>query len=176
MSQPVTDFPVRGSADHTYFSMTKSLCRVCKKSVDAKIVFRDDAVWFDKFCPEHGAQEVIVSSSVEWYLDCLSFLAPHRPPKTEVSAEGCPFDCGPCVSHQQKVYLPVVPITSACNLDCPICYTVNKNDAAHRLSREDMGLILKHLLDDHEELDIINFTGGEPTLHPELPEPARKAS
>ena len=173
MSQPVTDFPVRGSADHTYFSMTKSLCRVCKKSVDAKIVFRDDAVWFDKFCPEHGAQEVIVSSSVEWYLDCLSFLAPHRPPKTvktEVSAEGCPFDCGPCASHQQKVFLPVVPITSACNLDCPICYTVNKNDAAHRLSREDMGLILKHLLDDHEELDIINFTGGEPTLHPELPE------
>jgi tetraether lipid synthase len=26
------------------------------------------------------------------------------------------------------------------------------------------------LLEDHPELDIINFTGGEPTLHPQLPE------
>src|SRR5713226_3812851 len=33
-----------------------------------------------------------------------------------------------------------------------------------------MQRILDHLLADHAELDIINFTGGEPTLHPELPE------
>ena len=30
--------------------------------------------------------------------------------------------------------------------------------------------ILEHLAEDHDELDIINFTGGEPTLHPQLPE------
>src|SRR5207244_1609788 len=98
--------------------------------------FRDDRVFFDKFCPEHGKQEVCVASSVEWYLDALSFVAPNTPPRTvrkDVSPQGCPFDCGPCASHQQKVYLPVVPITSACNLDCPICYTVNKNDDAHQL-------------------------------------------
>jgi len=165
--------PTRATADHTYFSYTKSLCAQCKQSVDAKIVFRDEAVWFDKFCPDHGKQHVRVASSIEWYLDALSFVAPNTPPKRvlkEVSAQGCPFDCGPCSSHQQKVYLPVVPITSACNLDCPICYTVNKNEGAHQLSRESMQKILDHLLLDHAELDIINFTGGEPTLHPELPE------
>jgi hypothetical protein len=43
--------------------------------------------------------------------------------------------CGPCKSHQQKVYMPVVPITSACNLDCPICYTVNKNDESRTCCR-----------------------------------------
>jgi uncharacterized radical SAM superfamily Fe-S cluster-containing enzyme len=84
--------------------------------------------------------------------------------------EGCPFDCGACPQHQQKVYLPVIPITSSCNLDCPICYTVNKNDHAYRTSKEEMRKILEHLVADHPELDIINFTGGEPTLHPELPE------
>ncbi|MDP7249254.1 MAG: radical SAM protein [Planctomycetota bacterium] len=144
----------------------------CRQSIDAKIIFRDGAVYFDKFCPEHGKQEVLVSSSVDWYLDCLSFIAPNSPPKTirnEVS-RGCPFDCGPCSSHQQKVYLPVIPITSACNLDCPICYTVNKNENSHRLSKEEMKQILEHLLEEHAELDIINFTGGEPTLHPDLPE------
>src|SRR4029077_4548602 len=89
----------------------------------------------------------------------------HKP----VSA-GCPFDCGPCPSHQQKVYLPVVPITSACNLDCPICYTVNKNEEAYRLSLVEMQKIIDRLKENDVELDIINFTGGEPTLHPQLPQ------
>ena len=43
--------------------------------------------------------------------------------------------------------MPVVPITSACNLDCPICYTVNKNDDAHMLSKESFAAILDHLVE-----------------------------
>lgn len=165
------DPPERAATPHVYYSMTKSLCGVCKRSVDAKIHLREGQVFFHKFCPEHGHQEVLVSTSAEWYLDALSFVAPNTPPKSvkkEVSDRGCPFDCGPCDSHQQKTYLPVIPITSACNLDCPICYTVNKNEDPHRMTKEQLKEILEHLLNDHEELDIINFTGGEPTLHPEL--------
>ncbi len=164
--------PQRHEAAHVYYSMTKSLCAVCKRSVDAKIVFRGDEVWLDKLCPEHGRQEVLVSSSVEWYVDCLAFVSPALPPTRvhkEISA-GCPFDCGPCASHQQGTFLPVIPITSACNLDCPICYTINKNDDAHSMTSESMRRILDRLLADHEDLDVINFTGGEPTLHPQLPE------
>src|SRR5262249_19812689 len=162
--------PPRKATTQVYYSMTKSLCGSCKTAVDAKIVIRDDAVYFDKFCPEHGHEQCLVSSSAEWYLDCLTFLAPHRPPKRVMKEveQGCPFDCGACPQHQQKVYLPVVPITSACNLDCPICYTINKNEHAHMLSTEDFQKILQHLAEDHDELDIINFTGGEPTLHPQL--------
>jgi uncharacterized radical SAM superfamily Fe-S cluster-containing enzyme len=151
--------------------MTKGLCSTCKRSVDVKIHFKDDAVWFDKYCPDHGHQSCLVASSVEWYLDALSFVSPNTPPRgdTKDVKHGCPFDCGPCKSHQQKVYMPVVPITSACNLDCPICYTVNKNDDAHMLSEESFARTLEHLRSQHDELDIINFTGGEPTLHPLLP-------
>jgi uncharacterized radical SAM superfamily Fe-S cluster-containing enzyme len=164
--------PTRNPSDHVYYSMTKSLCGQCKRGLDAKIIFRDERVWLDKFCPEHGHEEAMIASSVEWYLDALSFLAPSTPPKGDIKPvkEGCPFDCGPCKSHQQEVVLPVVPITSACNLDCPICYTVNKNDDAHMLSKEHFAAILRHLRATHDDLDIINFTGGEPTLHPELPE------
>ncbi len=162
----------RKFTEHVYYSTTKSLCGTCKAPVDAKVLFEADAVWFDKFCTSHGHQRCRVSSSVEWYLDALSFVAPNTPP-TRISkpvAGGCPFDCGACPSHQQKVFLPVVPITSACNLDCPICYTINKNEAAHQMSADELSRILSHLAEDHDELDIINFTGGEPTLHPQLPE------
>ena len=164
--------PERTFTSHVYYGLTKSLCGVCKSAVDAKVQFADDSVWFDKFCPSHGHQRVIVASSVEWYLDAMSFVAPMTPPRrvtTPVSA-GCPFDCGACPSHQQKVFLPVIPITSACNLDCPICYTINKNHGAHQMSTEDLERILGHLAADHDEIDIVNFTGGEPTLHPRLPE------
>ena len=95
--------PSRLPSAHVYYSMTKSLCGICKAAVDAKIVFRDDAVYFLKFCPEHGRQECLAASSVEWYLDCLSFVAPNTPPK-RISKEvehGCPFDCGACASHQR---------------------------------------------------------------------------
>jgi len=162
--------PERAFTDHIYYSLTKSLCGTCKTAVDAKVLFADDAVWFDKFCPSHGHQRCRVSSSVEWYLDALSFIAPNTPPKriSKPVTDGCPFDCGACPSHQQKVYLPVIPITSACNLDCPICYTINKNEAAHQMSAHDLSTILRHLAEDHDEVDIINFTGGEPTLHPQL--------
>ena len=162
--------PERKFTDHIYYSVTKSLCATCKSAVDAKILFNDGAVWFDKFCPAHGHQRCRVSSSIEWYLDALSFIAPNTPPKriSKPITDGCPFDCGACPSHQQKVYLPVVPITSSCNLDCPICYTINKNDAAHRITPDDLSKILGHLAEDHDEVDIINFTGGEPTLHPQL--------
>ena len=167
----------REPTKHVYYGMTKSLCNVCKKSVDAKVQFEDDKVWFDKFCPTHGHQKVMVASSVEWYLDALSFVAPATPVKGETKPvkSGCPYDCGPCKSHQQKVFMPVVPITSACNLDCPICYTVNKNDDAYMLSKEEFQKMLDHLKTQHDEMDIINFTGGEPTLHPELPELLRMA-
>src|SRR6185503_9515424 len=50
--------------------------------------------------------------------------------------------------------LPVVPITSACNLECPICYTINKNDGAHFTSIDDMSRILAHLAEYHEQHDV----------------------
>jgi len=163
--------PTRNPTKHVYYSMTKGLCGTCKASVDVKIVFRDGAVFHDKFCPTHGHESVQVASSMEWYLDAMSFVAPSTPPRGETKPvkAGCPFDCGPCKSHQQKTFMPVVPITSSCNLDCPICYTVNKNDDAYMMKVEDFAKILEHLKRQHDDLDIINFTGGEPTMHPELP-------
>ncbi len=152
---------------------TRSICAVCKRGIEATIVAREGAVWIEKTCPDHGPHEALLASSVDWYLDCLSFVRAQEPPSRvmkEVSAEGCPSDCGPCRAHEQKLALPIIPITSACNLDCPICYTVNKNDGAFMLSKEHFSHILAQLTRDHDDLDIINFTGGEPTLHPELAE------
>ena len=168
--------PPRPPTGHIYYTMTKSLCATCKRSVDAKVVFEEEQVFFLKFCPDHGHQRVLVSTSRAWYLDALGFLAPNTPPRTvkkEVSAAGCPTDCGPCSSHQQKVYLPVIPITSECNLDCPICYTVNKNgEGAHRLTRRRAAAPGRTLRHAHRPF----HTGARFSTNAEMPSTASSAS
>ncbi len=148
---------------------TTSLCRSCKRSLAAELHGVDGQVVMRKSCPEHGAQEVLISSSLKWYEQTMQ-QAPNlrRPvPRNEVT-QGCPFDCGPCRQHEQQVLLPVVPITSACNLDCPICYTHNKNSGAFQLSEAELRAILAHLRAAMPERRIINITGGEPTQHPQF--------
>jgi uncharacterized radical SAM superfamily Fe-S cluster-containing enzyme len=120
-----------------------------------------------KVCDVHGPAEVIVSSNADWYEEVVSYepvLAP--PPAKRQVSQGCPFDCGPCTSHEQQAQLPIVPITSACNLDCPICYTHNKNAGAFHMSEAELTAILGHLRAADPEHRIINLTGGEPTQHP----------
>ena len=151
---------------------TTSLCRSCKNAVAARVfALESGAVVMRKACAEHGAQEVELSNDAVWYERTRAIqptrVAP-RVVKTDVK-HGCPFDCGPCASHEQKVRLPVVTITSACNLDCPICYVHNKNDDAFHMKEADFDRVIEHLVRDHGgELDILNLTGGEPTMHPRL--------
>jgi uncharacterized radical SAM superfamily Fe-S cluster-containing enzyme len=162
--------PERAARGHRVFALTKGLCGACKAPLDAEVRFRDGAVFLAKRCPEHGAQEALLASSADWYLDALSFISAGTPVRRtrRPVVKGCPFDCGPCLAHAQDVVLPVIPITSACNFRCPICYTINRNEDAFTLSGDEFERILDRLFEARPDLDIINFTGGEPTLHPEL--------
>jgi len=148
---------------------TTSLCRVCKNAVPAQVVaLADGEVWMRKTCAEHGEQQVRLSADAAWY-ERTRALAPRSipPPTSRPVEHGCPFDCGPCASHAQKVRLPVVTVTSACNLDCPICYVHNRNDGAFHMDLDDFRRVLDHLTSAHGgALDIVNLTGGEPTVHP----------
>lgn len=151
---------------------TTGLCRQCKNGVPARVVATPSGeVWMKKTCEVHGDQQVRLSNNAGWYEKTRSRPVVPAPPPTvrrEV-LHGCPFDCGPCTSHQQRIRLPVITITSSCNLDCPICYVHNKNDDAFHMSPEDFRSTLAHLRADHGgELDIVNLTGGEPTMHPDF--------
>ena len=54
---------------------------------------------------------------------------PDRAPLAgQALAAGCPHDCGPCTWHASPCQLPVLSITNACNLRCPICFTYNRAD------------------------------------------------
>ena len=110
-------------------SQTDSLCSECHNIVPAKIIDENNRIIIRKICEKHGEQETIISSNPEWYYRFMKFFNDYEEhlPKNVPHSEKCHFNCGFCEEHAQSIFLPVVPITSACNLNCPVCYTINKN-------------------------------------------------
>ncbi|VAW81954.1 hypothetical protein MNBD_GAMMA12-1970 [hydrothermal vent metagenome] len=151
---------------------TSSLCNVCKNVISASVYADSEKqVWMVKSCDEHGQQQVRLSDNADWYQ--VTRATQPRPTYSSFEVkdveQGCPFDCGPCTSHQQKTRLSVVTITSACNLDCPICYVFNKNDNAYHMSIDEFKKTLSKLERSVDNrIELINLTGGDPTLHPDL--------
>jgi len=128
-----------------------------------------------KYCNSHGEQKSRLSDNAEWYKNTRALKQPdypqylNPPPKISKKLElGCPFDCGPCEIHQQKIRLPIVTITSACNLDCPKCYVHNKNQEAYHISLEDFSATLDQIIQQNPDAELLNITGGEPTMHPQF--------
>lgn len=155
---------------HELIKRTTSLCARCKRSLPARLVEADGEVVLMKECPQHGPQQALISSNAAWYHKTMSYpprLSTPRSVKNEVE-QGCPFDCGACRQHEQEVLLPIVPITSACNLSCPICYTHNKNNEAYHMAEAQLQSILGKLRTLAPHKRIINVTGGEPTQHPDF--------
>jgi len=81
-------------------------------------------------------------------------------------AWGCPYDCGLCPEHMQHSCLTILEITDHCNLSCPVCYA---SSGPHRQEMRDLATIEKMLdavVANEIEPDVLQISGGEPTLHP----------
>src|SRR5207253_10202213 len=109
--------------DYTFLGTTRSLCPACRRVVDAKIIVRQQRVYFRKSCPDHGTFEDFVCSDVAYY-DRHEFDQPARLPRVfgTLPDKGCPYDCGLCTEHEPHTCIALVDITSNCNLKCPLCF------------------------------------------------------
>ena len=162
-----TEQPVR---DHIFYELTRSLCAECRQVVDAQVVIRDGAVYLRKRCPEHGWQEALVSSDAEWHLDSLKYNKPGAIPYdfATVTDRGCPYDCGLCPEHQQHTCVALIEITTRCNLACPTCFA--DAGTGHDLTVRQVEAMLDRLVETEGQPEVLQFSGGEPTVHPQLPE------
>ena len=154
--------------DYTFLGITQSLCPDCLSVVPTKIITRNKRVYFRKQCPEHGTREDFVCSDVDRY-DLVSTSLPAKlPAKTFVEPQrGCPLDCGLCTEHEQHTCIGVVEITDGCNLTCPMCYANSAPGQAHR-SQEEVQQAIDTLVEAEGHAEVMQLSGGEPTLHPQL--------
>lgn len=156
--------------DYTYFSTVQGMCRTCRSIVPARIYFKDNKVWQQSICPTCENEPALIAGDQKWYLDnVLKKYSDSSPIKgSHPSENGCPHDCGPCKWHATPCQLPVISVTNACNLDCPICFTYNRKDKIYNKSPEEMQKLVDWIVESSGTVDLINITGGEPTLHPQI--------
>lgn len=154
--------------DYTYLGLTQSLCPECMEVVPAKIIARGSRVFFRKTCKTHGTREDFICSDVERYDRIDTSLPAKLPAKTFVEpSNGCPKDCGLCSEHEQHTCIGVIEITDGCNLTCPMCYAGSAPGRNHR-SLDEIKSAIDRLVEAEGRVEVMQLSGGEPTLHPQL--------
>ncbi len=155
---------------YTYYDYTISLCPECLKRIDAKIVFEDSNVYMLKRCPEHGNSKVLIADDIEYYKNIRNYNKPSETPYTfnTKTHYGCPYDCGLCPDHEQHSCLTVIEITDRCNLSCPTCYAGSSPTYGRHRTLEEVKKMLDTIVLNEKEPDVVQISGGEPTLHPQF--------
>jgi uncharacterized radical SAM superfamily Fe-S cluster-containing enzyme len=156
--------------NYIYYELTNSICSTCLKKLEAKIIFQDEKVYMLKHCMEHGREKVLISSDIAYYKLCREFLKPGDMPKkfnTPVK-RGCPYDCGLCTEHEQHSCVSVIEVTDRCNLTCPTCYAESSPKHGMHRTLEEIERMLDIVVVNEGEPDVVQISGGEPTIHPDF--------
>jgi uncharacterized radical SAM superfamily Fe-S cluster-containing enzyme len=151
---------------------TISLCPACTAKLQAHVLERDGKIVMEKACPEHGFFRDILLSDAEYFHIMMAW---NRDIGRGVSnpaipeAKECPDDCGLCNLHLSHPVLANVDLTNRCNLSCPICFAnANVQDYIYEPSFEQIVQMLQTLRDSRPVSGrVVQFAGGEPTLHPD---------
>ena len=154
---------------YLFYDTTTSVCSTCLHPVEAKIIFKDERVYMDKWCSAHGAERVLMADDVAYYRLCREVFVKHpEMPQTfnTPMQYGCPYDCGLCPDHMQHSCLSIVEITDNCNLNCPVCYAESGTHREQHKSFEDVIAMLDAVVANEGDADVMQLSGGEPTLHP----------
>lgn len=152
-----------------FYDAAVSICSTCYRRVDGKIGFEGESVFLTKHCPKHGNERVLVSDDVDYYRQCREvFLKkPEMPHQRNTPIKyGCPYDCGLCPDHEQHSCVTLLEVTDACNLRCPICYAHSGPERQSHRPLELIESMLDAIVANEHEPDVVQISGGEPTIHP----------
>lgn len=163
---------------------TRSRCVICHEDCPAEVRRKAEdgveKVFLTRSCPMHGSQTTCIASDARFY-----WLAQGNPDNA------C---CGPgtacCAStgepagtlgknalgradgpfEKLSTCLALIEIVDTCNLACPVCYADSPRDHATIGAKpvDELQARIQGVIDRKGEIDILQFSGGEPTIHPQF--------
>jgi len=151
----------------------ETLCPECACNILGRYYVKDNQVFMDKTCPEHGYFRDKINPDVNLFLRGARYAFEDErgvyQPQVEM-AHSCPSDCGLCNQHISTSCLAQIDLTNRCNLTCPVCFA--SAGAAGYVAEPSYEMViefLRSLRNQHPyPATAIQFTGGEPTLHPDF--------
>ena len=151
--------------DYVYYEYTNSLCNECLKVIPAKIIFKDNKVYLLKQCSSHGEQLELLEHDIEYFKHKRDFDKAGTITQTQTQVKhGCPYDCGLCPNHDQHSCINLIEVTDKCNMCCNTCY------ASSGKGKDKDFETIKKMIDFAADAEggrgeVIQISGGEPTLH-----------
>ena len=165
---------------------TTSRCPVCHAPCPAE-VWRTGGipskVFLKRTCPEHGQASVCIASDARFY-----WLAKGKEANSCCgggasaccSADGSNSgtlgrnaEPGDAIGVMEKLStcLALIEIVNSCNLSCPTCYAnspVGTGQKVDAVPLTDLKQRIQGVIDRKGQIEILQLSGGEPTLHPQF--------
>lgn len=165
---------------------TSSLCPLCLAQVPARVLQRGEAVYLEKTCPDHGVFEALIASDARHYH--LSLGRGEGEAAASSQAGACCAGgscCAPAAIRQapaggvlmhdpgtvehSSTCIALIEIVTSCNLECPTCFAGSeKKETVECLSFAEFTARIGSVLSRKPNIDILQLSGGEPTIHPEF--------
>ena len=151
----------------------ETLCPECCAVVLGRYFVEDGAVHIEKTCPEHGYFRDCVNSDVLMYSKAAWISYEEGPGLKDLcrpQGNRCPSDCGVCRQHQSGTVLAQVDLTNRCNMRCPVCFAnAGVSGQVYEPGFEQVVERLRALRAMRPfPATALQFSGGEPTLHPDF--------
>ncbi|MFC9964134.1 radical SAM protein [Nocardia ignorata] len=135
---------------------------------------RDGQVWLERGCPRHGMVRTLYDEDPEILAYLEEWTAPTKAHRPDVPGN---FDPVPAAylrglpeMQTQHTCILLEDIIDSCNLRCPTCFADSSPDLRGVVAVEDvLANVDQRLAREDGRLDVLMLSGGEPTLHPELP-------
>lgn len=164
--------------------LTTSRCTVCHSPCPAE-VWRtggvNSKVLLKRTCPEHGEASVCIASDARFYWlskgksenGCCSGQACCASDGSPAGTLGRNAEPGEAMGVMEKLStcLALIEIVNSCNLSCPTCYAdspVGVGQKVDAIPLENLQRRIQGVIDRKGGIEILQLSGGEPTLHPEF--------
>jgi uncharacterized radical SAM superfamily Fe-S cluster-containing enzyme len=139
------------------------------------LIERDGLIWLERGCATHGLVRTMYDEDPEILSYLEEWTAPTKSHMPDVAGN---FDPVPSAylrglpeMQTQHTCILLEDIAEACNLRCPTCFTDSSPDLRNVVPvAEVLANVDQRLARENGRIDVLMLSGGEPTLHPDLPE------
>jgi 7,8-dihydro-6-hydroxymethylpterin dimethyltransferase len=150
---------------------TTGRCLVCHRACPAEVWTAGESparVHLRRTCPGHGEQWTLLSSDERFYWvstgsgDCCGGGACGSATGSEGQREAM---------ERLSTCLALIEIVNSCNLKCPTCFAdspVGAGNAVDAVPLAEIQSRIQGVIDRKGGIEILQLSGGEPTLHPEF--------
>src|SRR5207249_4004948 len=91
-----------------------------------------------------------------------------RDAATSTRDERAPRNFAPARFEKLSTCLALIEIVNSCNLACPTCYADSPTGKVDAVPLEDLKTRIQGVIDRKGGIEILQLSGGEPTLHPQF--------